>query len=132
MKMVRRAPLVTVSAVVTPAIAEEIDRLAAAGGMSKSQLVRELLEAKLTERANQRQEDAYDRLEKRLKRIEDRFSSLIVKNMKYSAQALYLEMKNLEFSGKPQGRSFLDKHWNESLEFAGKAAESKTTKKVEE
>jgi len=25
-----------------------------------------------------------------------------------------------------------NKHWNESLEFAGKAAESKTTKKVEE
>jgi hypothetical protein len=130
--MVRRTPLVTVSAVVTPVIAEEIDRLAAASGMTKSQLVRELLEAKLTERANERQEDAYDRLEKRLKKIEDRFSSLIVKNMKYSAQALYLGMKALEFSGKPQGRSFLDKHWNESLEFAGKAAESKTTKKVEE
>jgi metal-responsive CopG/Arc/MetJ family transcriptional regulator len=47
-------PLVTVSAVVTPAIAEEIDRLVAASGMSKSQLVRELLEAKLTERANER------------------------------------------------------------------------------
>ena len=130
--MVRRTPLVTVSAVVTPAIAEEIHRLSAASGMTKSQMVRELLEAKLTERANERQEDAYDRLEKRLKKIEDRFSSLIVKNMKYSAQALYLEMKNLEFSGKPQGRSFLDKHWSESLEFAGKAAESKTTKKVEE
>jgi predicted DNA-binding protein len=131
MKMVRKTPLVTVSAVVTPAIAEEIHRLSAASGMTKSQMVRELLEAKLTERANERQEDAYDRLEKRLKKIEDRFSSLIVKNMKYSAQALYLGMKALEFSGKPQGKSFLDKHWNESLEFAGKAAESKS-KKVEE
>lgn len=130
--MTRKTPLITVSAVVTPAIAEEIDRLAAANKMTKSQMVRKLLEEKLTERANERQQDAYDRLEKRLKRIEDRFSGLMVKSLKQSAQAVYIGMKNLEFSGKPQGKDYLNKHWKESLEFAGKAAESKSKKDQDE
>src|SRR5471030_5423 len=123
--MPRKTPLITVSAVVTPVIAEEIARMADANRMTKSQMVRKLLEEKLTEKANERQEDAYDRLEKRLKRIEDRFSGLIVKNIKFAAQATYIGMRNLEFSGEAQSAAALKVYWKDSIEFAGKAVEAK-------
>lgn len=123
--MPRTKPFISVSAVVSPAIVEELDRLAGANKVTRSTMVRKLLEEGLTNRANERQEDAFDRLEKRLRGIENRFGSLIVKNIKFSAQAAYLGLRNLEFSGKPQSKNYLDKHWRESREFAGKAVESK-------
>jgi hypothetical protein len=126
--MPRKTPLITVSAVVTPVIAEEIARMADANKMTKSQMVRKLLEEKLTEKANERQEDAYDRLEKRLKRIEDRFSGLIVKNIKFAAQGAYIGMRNLEISGKAQSEAALKIYWKDSIEFAGKAVEAKVKK----
>jgi len=94
--MPRLSPHVTVSAVVSPALYEEIARLAASKKTSKSDMVRQLLEERLTQRANERMEDAYDRLEKRLARIEKRFSGLIVKNIRLSAQEVYLSMRYLE------------------------------------
>jgi predicted transcriptional regulator len=123
--MPRTKPFISVSAVVSPAIVEELDRLAAANKVTRSTMVRKLLEGALTQRANERQEDAFDRLEQRLRGIENRFGSMLVKSIKFSAQATYLGMKNLEYSGKPQTDKYLSKHWKESQEFAGKATESK-------
>ncbi len=123
--MPRTKPFISVSAVVSPAIVEELDRLASANKVTRSTMVRQLLEESLTNRANERQDDAFDRLEKRLRGIENRFGALIVKGIKFSAQATYLSMRNLEFSGKPQSKDYLNKHWKESREFAGKAVESK-------
>jgi len=48
--MPRNKPFINVSAVVSPAIAEEIDRLAAANKVTRSQMVRQLLEEKLAYR----------------------------------------------------------------------------------
>jgi len=88
--MGRRTPFISVSAVVSPSISEEIGRLAATNKVTKSTMVRKLLEEKLTERANERQEETYDKLERRLQRIEERFSGLIVKAIRISGQSLYL------------------------------------------
>ncbi len=115
--MPRKTPLITVSAVVTPVIAEEITNLAKANKMTKSQMVRQLLEERLVQRANQRTEDAYDRLEKRLKRIEDRFSGLIIACTKLAAQAVYLTVTILRY-GKSQTKEQLDKHWDNSIKYA--------------
>lgn len=115
--MPRKTPLITVSAVVTPVIAEEIEALAKANKVTKSQMVRQLLEERLVQRANQRTEDAYDRLEKRLKRIEDRFSGLIVACTKMAAQAVYLAITILRY-GKSNTKEQLDKHWDNSIKFA--------------
>lgn len=121
----RKKPFISVSAVVSPAIIEELDRLSVANRVTRSTMVRMLLEDALTKRANERQEDAYDRLEKRLAGLENRFGGMLVKSIKFSAQAAFLGMKNLEYSGKPQGDKYLTKHWKDSQEFAGKATESK-------
>ena len=122
--MARKTPLITVSAVVTPVIAEEIASLAKAHKMTKSQMVRQLLEERLVQRANQRTEDAYDRLEKRLKRIEDRFAGLIIACTKIAAQALYLIVTMLEY-GKTQNKEQLDKHWDNSVKFAAEQVSKK-------
>jgi len=123
--MPRKKPHITVTAVVSPAIAEELDRLAKANKVTRSSLIRSLLEEKLTERANERQEDAYDRLEKRLAGIENRFGGLIVKAVKMSAQSLYLTSIGLQYGHQRQEKKFLDKHWDDAITFAGKQVESK-------
>jgi len=122
--MPRKTPLITVSAVVTPVIAEEIDRLARANKMTKSQMVRQLLEERLVQKANQRTEDAYDRLEKRLKKMEDRFAGLTVSAIKYAAQAVYLIGAILKY-GKTQNQDQLDKHWDKSVKFAAEQVSKK-------
>jgi len=124
----RKTPLITVSAVVTPSIYEEIDRLAAARGVSKSQMVRELLEEKLTERVNERMEDANDRLEKRLARMEERFAALMTKVGRASAQNLYLTQVGLRYGHRSQ-EPYMEKHLDDSYTFAGKFLEAKSRKK---
>ncbi len=89
--MGRRTPFISVSAVVSPSISEEIGRLAATRKVTKSTMVRQLLEEKLTERANERQQETYDKLERRLQKIEERFSGLIVKAIRIAGQSLYLD-----------------------------------------
>ena len=88
--MARKTPFISVSAVVSPSISEEIGRLAATHNVTKSTMVRQLLEEKLTQRANERQQETYDKLERRLQKIEERFSGLIVKAIRISGQSLYL------------------------------------------
>lgn len=88
--MGKRNVLPIVSAAVTPAIMEEIDRLAATSKRSRSEVVRALLEAQLTERANERMEAAYAQVEKRLARMDQRFSGLLVKAIRLIGQDLYL------------------------------------------
>ena len=90
--MPRLKPHITVTAVVSPAIVEELDRLAAANQVTRSTMIRQLLEASLTQRANERLDSAYERLEKRLAKMEERFSSLIVKSVRAAAQGMYLAM----------------------------------------
>ncbi len=89
--MPRNQPFVNLSAVVSPAIAEEIERLARAEKVSKSTMVRKLLEERLTQRADERLTEAYDKVEKRLRRIESRFSAFMAKNVRLSAQNLWLD-----------------------------------------
>lgn len=113
----RKTPLITVSAVVTPAIAEEIATLASANKVTKSQMVRRLLEERLIQRANERSEEAFDRLDRRLKRIEDRFSALIINCTKLAAQAVYLSATMLRY-GKSNTKEQVDKHWDNSVKFA--------------
>jgi hypothetical protein len=89
--------LPVVSAAVTPAIMEEIDRLAASTKRSRSEVVRTLLEERLTERANERMEAAYSQVDKRLAKMDQRFSGLLVKAIRLIAHDLYLtqyELKN--------------------------------------
>ena len=69
--MPRLEPHITVTAVVSPAIVEELDRLAAANQVTRSTMIRQLLEVSLTQRANERLDSAYERLEKRLARMEE-------------------------------------------------------------
>lgn len=88
--MPRRQPFVNVSAVVSPAIAEEIDRLAKSNGVTTSTMVRTLLEERLTDRANERLSESYEKVEKRLRHIESRFSAFLAKACRLSAQDLYL------------------------------------------
>jgi predicted nucleic acid-binding protein len=122
--MPRKTPLITVSAVVTPVIAEEIAALAKANKVTKSQMVRQLLEERLVQRANQRTEDAYDRLEKRLKRIEDRFAGLIIACTKLAAQAVYIGITILRY-GKSNTKEQLDKHWDNSIKYAAEQVSKK-------
>ncbi len=124
----RKTPLITVSSVVTPSIYEEIDRLASSRGITKSQMLRELLEEKLTERENERMEDAYDRLEKRLARMEERFAALMTKIGRAVAQDLYLIQGGLRFGHRSQ-EEYMNKHLDDSYVFAGKFLESKSKRK---
>jgi len=124
----RKTPLITVSAVVSPPVHEEIARLASASGVSKSQMVRELLEQKLVERANERMEDAYDRLERRLAHMEERFAALMTKIGRASAQNLYLTQVGLRYGHRAQ-EEYMNKHLDDSYVFAGKFLESKARKK---
>lgn len=89
--MPRHQPFVNVSAAVSPAIAEEIDLLAKSNGVTRSTMVRTLLEERLTSRANERVADSFDKVEQRLKRIESRFSAFLAKAVRVSAQGLYLD-----------------------------------------
>jgi len=125
--MPRRTPHITVSAVVPPALDEELTRLAASQNVSKSQLIRELLEEKLTERVNERSEDAFTKVEKRLQRIEERFSAFITKAVRASAQGLYVNMRQLEYL--EEDGAEIDKIFQDSKEFAGKMLEQKSRKK---
>jgi len=124
--MPRRTPHITVSAVVPPALDEELTRLAASQNVSKSQLIRELLEEKLTERVNERSEDAFTKVEKRLQRIEERFSAFITKAVRASAQGLYVNMRQLEYL--EEDGAEIDKIFQDSKEFAGKMLEQKSRK----
>lgn len=130
--MSRKTPLITVSAVVTPAIAEEIERLAKIHKVTKSHMVRQLLEEKLTERANERLEDAHDRLEKRLASIEERFAALMVKSIRSSAQTLYLTNVGLEYGHQKQTKEQLNKHLQDSKSYAGQYLENQVKKKQSE
>lgn len=93
--MTKRKQSKTVSAVVTPAMFEEIGRIAAANSATVSQTIMNLLEEKLTERANERLADVLDGLERRLKKMEDRSAALLVKVLKYSAQASFFAIKSV-------------------------------------
>lgn len=120
------------STAVSAAVEEEIARLAKANKVTKSQMIRQLLEEKLTERANERLDDAYTRLEQRMTRIEERFSALIVKNIRVSAQGLYLTMKGLEQGHAKLEEEAVERYWEKSLAFAGKVLESPAKKKKKE
>lgn len=116
--MPRRQPYVNVSAVISPAMSEDIDRLAKAAKVSKSTMVRKLLEERLTQRADERLTETYDKVEQRLRRIESRFSAFMAKNVRLTAQNLYLDWYYLrEFTDidKPG----LKKLNEEAREFAG-------------
>jgi CRISPR/Cas system type I-B associated protein Csh2 (Cas7 group RAMP superfamily) len=80
-----------VSAVVSPAISEEIARLAKAAKVSRSTMLRRLLEERLTQRADERLTETYDKVEQRLRRIESRFAAFMAKNVRLTAQNLYLD-----------------------------------------
>lgn len=98
--MGKRNVLLVVSAAVTPAIMEEIDRLAASTRRSRSEVVRTLLEERLTDRANERMEAAYSQVDKRLAKMDQRFSGLLVKAIRLIAQDLYLTQFELRaFTG---------------------------------
>jgi hypothetical protein len=121
--MPRRNPFVNVSAVIAPAMAEEIDRLPAANKVSRSTMVRQLLEERLTQRANERLDQEYVKLEKRLARLENRFAALMVKSTRASAQTLYLVINILEDHTK-SSKEQIDKYWNNSKQWAAKFLQS--------
>lgn len=114
--MPRNKPFVAVSAVVSPSVIEEIDRLAAASKVTRSQMVRQLLEEKLTERANQRLDEEKNKLEKRLAGIENRFSSLMVKVGRAAAQSLYLTMERIHDDYEKDAANDM---WDKSKQYAG-------------
>ena len=116
--MSRKTPFISVSAVVSPAISEEIGRLAATHSVTKSTMVRQLLEEKLTQRANERQQETYDKLERRLQRIEERFSGLMVKAIRISGQSLYLNAFYYRQFTK-MSKEDLDKLQEDAKAFAG-------------
>ena len=89
--MPRHQPYVNVSAVISPAMAEDIERLARAAKVSKSTMVRKLLEERLTQRADERLTETYNKVEERLRRIESRFAAFMAKNVRLTAQNLYLD-----------------------------------------
>ena len=127
--MGKRNVLPVVSAAVTSAIMEEIDRLAASTRRSRSEVVRTLLEAQLTERANERMEAAYAQVEKRLAKMDKRFAGLLVKAIKLIAQDLYVSMYELrEFTNideadykavKEKARTFAGDQVKQGFENAG-------------
>lgn len=123
MAKARKTPHITVSAVVPPALDEELSRLAASQRISKSQLIRQLLEQMVTQHVNERSEDAFSRVEKRLQRIEERFSAFITKAVRASGQGLFVSMKQLEYM-EDDGKE-INKIWEGSKEFAGKLLEQK-------
>lgn len=88
--MAKRSVLPVVSAAVTPSIMEEIDRLAASTNRSRSEVVRTLLEERLTQRANERMEGAFGKVEARLTAIDNRFSGMLVKAIRLIAEDYYL------------------------------------------
>jgi hypothetical protein len=126
--MPSKKPLPIVSAAVNPAIAEEIERLAAANKVTRSAMVRQLLEERLTQRVNERQENAYDRLEKRLHHMEERFAGFMSKTCRAAAQGLYLTQVGLQYGHQRQEQKYLDKHWEDSRAFAGKYLENQMKK----
>ena len=127
--MPRNAPHITVSAVVSPAIIEELDRLAKANKVTRSTMVRRLLEEYLTARANERVDSAYDRLEKRLAAMDARFAALLVKSIKASATTLYLTHIGLQYGHQRQEKKYLDKHAEDAKAYAAKWLESEKQKK---
>ena len=129
--MPRHAPFITVSAVVSPSIHEEIGRLAAAGKVSKSLIVRQLLEERLTQRANERMENEYQRLERRLAKIDKRFSALMVKGIRISAQDLYLSMRYFQDFTDMEEKAVQDL-WAKSKQYAAKQLQASTDADTEE
>jgi predicted transcriptional regulator len=127
--MSRTTPHITVSAVVSPAIIEELDRLAKANKVTRSTMVRRLLEERLTARANERVDSSYDRLEKRLAGMEARFAALLVKAIKASAQGLYLTGAGLKYGHQRQEQKYLDRHWEDAKSFAASWLESEKQRK---
>lgn len=118
--MPRRQPFVNISAAVSPAIAEEIDRLAKSNGVTKSTMVRTLLEERLTQRADERLGESYDRVEQRLKHIESRFSAFLAKAVRLIAQDLYLDWYYLRtFTDLADDKAALKKLNEEARNFAG-------------
>ena len=127
--MPRRSPFISVSAVVSPSISEEIGRLAATNQVTRSTMVRQLLEEKLTERANERMQETYAKLERRLQRIEERFSGLMVKAIRISGQSLYLnafyyrEVEHMSKEGmdrlQEEARAFAGSQLKQQLEKPG-------------
>lgn len=116
--MSRRKPFISVSAVVTPSVSEEIGRLAVMNKVTRSTMVRQLLEEKLTQRANERMEETYNKLEKRLQRIEERFAGLMVKTIRIAGQSLYLNAfyyRHVE----QMSKDGIDRLQREAKEFAG-------------
>lgn len=122
--MARKVPHVTVSAVVSPAIAEELDRLAKANKVTRSTMVRQLLEERLTERAGERAESAFDRVEKRLAAMDNRFAALLVKSIKAGAASLYLQQVGLKYGHQRQEDKYMNKHIQDSQAYAAKWLES--------
>lgn len=118
--MPRRQPFVNVSAAVSPAIAEEIDRLAKSNGVTKSTMVRTLLEERLTQRADERLGESYDKVEQRLKRIESRFSAFLAKAVRLIAQDLYLDWYYLRtYTDLADDKAAMKKLNEEARNFAG-------------
>jgi hypothetical protein len=118
--MPRRQLFVNVSAAVSPAVAEEIDRLAKSNGVTKSTMVRTLLEERLTDRANERLSESYEKLEKRLKHIESRFSSFLAKAVRLIAQDLYLDWYYLRtYTELGEDKAEMKKVNEEARNFAG-------------
>jgi metal-responsive CopG/Arc/MetJ family transcriptional regulator len=129
--MPRTTPHVTVSAAVSPAIIEELDRLAKANKVTRSTMVRQLLEERLTQKANERIDSAYERLEKRLAGMEARFAALLVKNIKASASTLFLTQVGLRYGHQRQEKQHMDKHAEDAKAYAAKWIESEKQKKKE-
>lgn len=118
--MPRRQPFVNVSSVVSPAIAEEIDRLAKSNGVTTSTMVRTLLEERLTQRADERLGESYDKVEQRLKRIESRFSAFLAKAVRLIAQDLYLDWYYLRtYTDLADDKAAMKKLNEEARNFAG-------------
>jgi len=108
---------VTVSGVVSMKTAEEVAQLAVINKLSRSEMVRKLLEESLESRVKEKLWREYADLEKRLTKIENRFSSLMVKGIRASAQNLYLTDAIVRQYNIDQKR--LKELWTESKQFAG-------------
>jgi len=83
-------------------------------------MVRTLLEERLTERADERLSESYDRVEQRLKRIESRFSAFLAKAVRLIAQDLYLDWYYLRtYTELGEDKAEMKKVNEEARQFAG-------------
>ena len=81
-------------------------------------MLRRLLEERLTQRADERLTDTYDKVEQRLRRIESRFAAFMAKNVRLTAQNLFLDWYYLRTLTK-LSKEELKKLNEEAIEFAG-------------